>query len=199
MVAHFTTSIIFILVSLYSLSAQSILSNFSVRQAGERLISIDWTTKAGNTCADLRIERMFEDNGFEEVFRFNGICGEADKAQDYMHNDTIFSGGLYAYRINENNGLYSDTLFIQAFTDGLTAVVYPNPADDELYVRFSNPNQRLVAYTICAIDGKCGDSRFQNPDNTAIEIRALAPGAYQLIASTADGKTRIIRFVRKAR
>ena len=80
--------------------AQSILKNISGNQINRNLIEIQWTTKAGNTCSDLRIERSFNAAPFTEVYRFNGICGIADAEQFYSHFDTIQYNGNYAYRIN---------------------------------------------------------------------------------------------------
>jgi hypothetical protein len=191
---------LFLLLSFWGLNgeSQSILNAFSGRQVAPDIIFLEWTTKAGNTCADLRIERSFENGVFEEVYQYNGICGESDKDQDYTHTDSIAQGGRYGYRINENNGDYSDTIFVQAFTDGEVAVVYPNPATDEIYLRFANANQTLVAYTLCGLDGKYKENRLQDSGEEAIQIRDLAPGVYQLIALTSDGKTIALRFVCRA-
>lgn len=193
----------FVFLGIFGLSvqiipAQSILKDFSGKQTSQRTIYLEWTTKAGNMCADLSIERNFEGGAFEEVFQYNGICGESDKDQDYSHTDSIAQGGRYGYRINENNGDYSDTIFVQAFADGAVAIVYPNPADDKIYLRFANANQTLVAYTLCGLDGKCKENRLQDYGEEAIQIRDCAPGVYQLIALTSDGKTITLRFVCRA-
>lgn len=185
-------------ISIQNLHAQSILKAFMAKQIAQNAVYLEWTTKAGNTCAYLGIERSFENGIFEEVYLYNGICGESDKDQDYSHTDSIMKGGRYGYRINENNGDYSDTIFVQAFTDGAVAVVYPNPADDEIYLRFANANQTLVAYTLCGLDGKYKENRLQDSGEEAIQIRDLAPGVYQLIALTSDGKTIALRFVCRA-
>jgi hypothetical protein len=185
-------------VPIQNLHAQSILKAFTARQIAQNAVYLEWTTKAGNTCADLGIERSFENGIFEEVYQYNGICGESDKDQDYSHTDSIMQGGRYGYRINENNGDYSDTIFVQAFTDGEVAVVYPNPAIDNIYLRIANANQTIVAFTLCGLDGKCKENRLQDAGEEAIQIHDLTPGVYQLIALTSDGKTIALRFVRRA-
>jgi hypothetical protein len=178
------------------MQAQSVLKDFSGRQASQQTIYLEWTTKAGNTCADLRIERSFENGEFEEVYQYNGICGETDKDQDYSYVDTIMKGGKYGYRINENNGDYSDTLFVQAFTDGAAVVVYPNPARDFIYLRFSDNN--VVRGDIELIDelGKLHIS-LQNTDlKEGIRVSEIPRGIYTLLLYPISTSVIRMKFVR---
>ena len=62
-------------ISIQNLHAQSILKAFTAKQIAQNAVYLEWTTKAGNTCADLGIERSFENGIFEEVYQYNGICG----------------------------------------------------------------------------------------------------------------------------
>ena len=182
---HFFFLVILVLF-LQNMQAQSILKDFSGRQVSQQTIYLEWTTKAGNTCADLRIERSFENGAFEEVYRYNGICGETDKDQDYSYVDTIMEGGKYGYRINENNGDYSDTLFVQAFTDGAAVVAYPNPTGDWLYFRFTDKYKVPFDYTIYGTDGTIYKSGYNQLPQEAIDLRALGSGLFRIIIYNSD-------------
>ena len=191
---HFVFLGIFYL-SLQNLQAQSILKDFSGRQTSQHTIYLEWTTKAGSTCADLRIERSFESGTFEEVYQYNGICGETDKDKDYTYVDSIMQGGRYGYRINENNGDYSDTLFIQAFTDGSEVVAYPNPAGDWLYLRFMKLNMMPFDYFICGSDGTVYKSGYNQIPHDAIDLRTLDSGIFNLIIYNSVGYIHRISFL----
>lgn len=191
----------FVFLGIFGLSvqiipAQSILKDFSGKQTSQRTIYLEWTTKAGNMCADLSIERNFEGGAFEEVFQYNGICGESDKDQDYSHTDSIAQGGRYGYRINENNGDYSDTIFVQAFADGAVVVAYPNPAYDALNVRFNNFESTITSYTIDGLDGKSLITSSPDASFQTINIGELTPGMHHLTVYTSDRKGYALRFVR---
>jgi hypothetical protein len=185
-----------LVLSVQIIQAQSILKDFSGKQTSQRTIYLEWTTKAGSTCADLSIERSFEGGAFEEVFQYNGICGESDKDQDYSHTDSIAQGGMYGYRINENNGNHSDTLFVQAFTDGAAVVAYPNPARDIIYLRFSDNN--VVAGDLKLIDrqGNVLMSAQNAEFKDGLRTAELPSGIYTLLIYLSNTSVVSVRFVR---
>ena len=188
---------LFLFLSFWGLNgdSQSILNAFSGRQVAPDIIFLEWTTKAGNTCADLRIERSFENGVFEEVYQYNGICGESDKDQDYTHTDSIAQGGRYGYRINENNGDYSDTIFVQVFTDGAEAVVYPNPASDRIYLRFKNDGIVQGSFSIVDHTGNVRMNMNNADLQNGIDIAKLPAGIYELLIYQTGKLLYSLRFV----
>jgi hypothetical protein len=185
---HYIIKIIVSLIFIaQSLDAQSILKDFEGRQVNQFSVYLEWTTRAGNTCADLSIERSFEGGGFEEVYQYNGICGETDKDQDYHHTDSISYAGRFGYRINENNGTYSDTIFIQVFFDGKDIVAYPNPAHERIYLRFAKAANAPFDYLICGIDGTILQRGYGIMPDMAIELASLNSGVYRLICYNSAG------------
>jgi hypothetical protein len=183
------------LVCIQHLPGQSVLKEFNVNQIAPNSVYLQWTTKAGNTCSDLRIERSFEQGVFEEIYQFNGICGESDREQNYTYTDTIVQGGRYGYRINENNGDYSDTLFLQAFTDGADALVYPNPAVNRIYVRFKERVNVPFDFSIYGLDGALVNNGYGLIPGDAIEINTLDAGIYRLKLCNSAGCVFFLRFL----
>jgi hypothetical protein len=169
------------------LNAQSILRDFDGWQLSKNIVYLEWTTRAGNTCADLSIERSFENGAFEEVYQYNGICGETDKDQYYNHTDSISQGGRFGYRINENNGDYSDTIFIQVFIDGRDVVAYPNPAHERIYLRFAKVQNAPFDYIICGIDGSILQRGYGIMPDAAIELATLDSGVFRLLCYNSFG------------
>ena len=168
--------------------AQSILKTISGNQINRNVIEIQWTTKAGNTCSDLRIERSLNAEPYTEVYRFNGICGIADAEQFYSYFDTIQYNGNYAYRINENSGTYSDSIQIQAFTDALEIVIYPNPANAFFSLR-SNTTSKTFRISLLSKDGKFVINAMDIYANEKIPIGALANGHYTLFVEEKDRRS----------
>jgi hypothetical protein len=183
----FLSILALLIIPAQCLYSQSILKDFDGRQLDQRLVYLAWTTKAGSTCADLSIERSFEGGGFAEVYQYNGICGETDKDQDYHHIDSISEGGRYGYRINENNGNYSETIFIQVFTDGMDVVVYPNPSHERIQLRFSNVQNTPFDYLICGIDGSVLQRGYGVMPDEAIDLKTLGSGEFRIVAYNSVG------------
>ncbi|MFN5318028.1 MAG: T9SS type A sorting domain-containing protein [Bacteroidia bacterium] len=192
---HFVFLGIFYL-SLQNLQAQSILKDFSGRQTSQHTIYLEWTTKAGSTCADLSIERSFEGGVFEEVYQYNGICGETDKDQTYSYIDSITQGGMYGYRINENNGDYSDTIFVQAFADGAAVVAYPNPAGDVIYLRFSDYALTKINYMLVNQQGHVLRNVQNEHLQNGISLSTLPAGIYNLIVYQSNNPAISMRVIR---
>lgn len=168
------------------LHAQSILRSFSGRQINLDVIEIAWITKAGNTCSDLRIERSMDEDAFNEVFRFNGICGVADAEQYYTFFDTVSLSGNYAYRINENNGVYSDTINIRVFVDGFEIIAFPNPASENFALRTKIENTNEFMVSIYALDGKIAREKSTVKPGDWISISSLSSGLYTVWVDTND-------------
>ena len=185
-----------LVLSVQIIQAQSILKDFSGKQTSQRTIYLEWTTKAGSTCADLSIERSFESGTFEEVYQYNGICGETDKDQNYIYVDSIAQGGMYGYRINENNGNYSDTLFVQAFTDGAAVVAYPNPARDMIYLRFSDNNVVAGDLKLIDLQGNVLMSAQNAEFKDGLRVAELPLGIYTLLIYLSNTSVVSVRFVR---
>jgi hypothetical protein len=192
---YFIRLLVLLTFSVQCLDAQSILKDFEGRQVNQFSVYLEWSTRAGNTCADLSIERSFEGGGFEEVYQYNGICGETDKDQNYNHTDSISYAGRFGYRINENNGDYSDTIFVQAFTDGAEAVAYPNPSSDRIYLRFKY--DQIVQGSFSIVDNM-GIVRMimNNADlQNGIDIAKLPAGIYELLIYQTGRLLYSLRFV----
>jgi hypothetical protein len=183
---RFLSILLFFLGNHLAFQAQSILKNFSGRQINTDVIGIEWISKAGNTCSDLRIERSLDAGPFYQVFRFNGICGVADAEQFYAFYDTIMQNGTYAYRINENSGVYSDTIEIQAFIDGFELVAFPNPAGEYFTLRTNSGDTNEFVISILSLDGKIVREKSSVKTGDWISITSINSGLYMLLIETKD-------------
>lgn len=77
---------------------------------------------------------------------------------------------------------------------------YPNPVTEELTLLWkNNPHRRITSVSVYTLGGK--RVHYASPlnlqENLVLSFSALAPGMYEIVALTSDGKTEAFKILKK--
>jgi len=67
----------------------------------------------------------------------------------------------------------------------INIILYPNPANDKIYLKMNNSLNNSAQIVICDATGKTVLTQTYNGNETTIDISSLAPGIY-LVQSVSD-------------
>lgn len=145
-------------------------------------VLITWTTSAGFTCEDIKIQSSTDSNQLETIYTYPGICGSEQKAEKYTYlfREVVYNQPNY-FKIDLGSYGVSDILSINIIeVDGLNPKVYPNPATHLSTLIFSNANKEEAIINVYNGSGEiCVPPLSTREDSVKIESLNLdSPGLY---------------------
>ncbi len=111
------------------------------------------------------------------IFFNFGITGAQAGEQTYYWDDVYF-------------GIYTDVNDLK--TNDLNVTVYPNPAEDNLYLRSNTTLNKVAVYNVLGTRVKEYGNELQS-----INVSDLAPGVYFIRFTDANGKPGAYTFIKK--
>ncbi len=118
------------------------------------LVLITWTTSAGFTCEDIKINFGIDSNAQSVVYTYPGICGAENKEEryTYLFRDVVYNQPNY-FQIDLGSFGLSPILSITVISvDGLNPKVYPNPATNNSTLIFPNANQDEASIKVYSVN-----------------------------------------------
>lgn len=177
------------------------LTRFEAKASGLDA-QLSWTTAQEKNNRYFQVERALDGGEFEAVTQVAG-AGTSTTAHAYAHRDA--GAGLRArtayYRLKQvdldGTFAYSEVQAVR-FADVTDAILYPNPATEQLLVRLPASADALTALTVYSALGQqlLHQPVAARPDAT-LDVRRLPAGTYLLRLHTASGKFLTRRFVKQ--
>lgn len=165
--------------------------NFKTDTIVEKEVTLTWEDISDNETAFV-LERYDTGTGWQEITTTN-----ADDTS--FVDNTITEYGDYAYRIkavnSDTSSFYSDSLFVKVSlisgvgdnkSEKSKLSVFPNPAQDRLFLQILNTGDSFVVGSILDITGKTVMNLpvNLNENNVEVNIGNIDEGAYFLLIQT---------------
>lgn len=170
-----------------SMSAQHpILASFVLVQV-DNTVQLTFGVLGGASCNGVEWERAGEDLVFETVGAISGVCGGSEFTEYYsLTDEDPIEGEVSYYRLVLGSQGRSSTVSFQfiALDDGVK--VYPNPAQKEVNVRFSNPSQKNAQLILRNLQGQNVLELNGNSDQWIFDVGLLPEGMYVLSVLSDD-------------
>lgn len=163
---------------------------------------LTWTTAQEKNNRYFQVERALDGDAFEPLKQVAG-AGTTTSPRAYAHLDA--GAGLLGrtayYRLKQvdYDGTYTySTVQAVRFADVTDAILYPNPATEQLLVRLPASAEPLTALTVYSALGQqlLHQPVAARPEAT-LDVRQLPAGTYLLRLHTASGKSLTRRFVKQ--
>ena len=163
---------------------------------------LTWTTAQEKNNRYFQVERALDGSAFEPVQQVAG-AGTTTAPRAYAHLDA--GAGLLArtayYRLKQvdYDGTFAySTVQAVRFADVTDAVLYPNPATEQLLVRLPASADALTALTVySALGQQLLHQPVEARPEATLDVRRLPAGTYLLRLHTASGKSLTRRFVKQ--
>ncbi len=148
------------------------LANFSGNSYKNSAL-LQWTTKIGFSCSDIKIEHSLDSLKFESIYTWPGICGATSQEIDYTYQVPSLATGIYHY-FKLNMGFYGTSSFIKVFVPLAvkTALVVPNPATFESKIVYNLESGESAKIEIYNSHGDTVFSMMETFENN-IELKNL--------------------------
>lgn len=150
------------------------------------------------------------DNGSGGEIEFMGFGGTPPYT--FIIGDSIVASspyeliaGEYSIQVVDENGCYivnnfeiESTVSLESSKFNHSIKLFPNPAENVIYVDFTNLNDQRVDITIIDVYGRAIET-FTNHGQVLfeIDISKLSQGSYQLLVNNKDGYNTRISFVKQ--
>ena len=150
------------------------LLDYAVRE-DKGAILITWTTSAGFTCEDIKINFGIDSNGQTAIYTYPGICGaeSTEEHYTYLFRDVVYNQPNY-FQIDLGSFGVSPILAITLISvDGLNPKVYPNPATNNSTLIYANPNQEEATIHVYTANGTSSIEIITRSDRIVISALGL--------------------------
>jgi hypothetical protein len=155
------------------------LTNFS--GYNDKVVNrLQWTTETELNADKFVVERSIG-NQFFEVIGEVSATGNSTSTQNYAFNDRTFAANTNYYRLKmlDKDGTFSYSKTIEIATNKLNVSIYPNPAQNEVFISGSFPTNAKVS-----ISNLLGQEVLrENLDinrQTAVSLQDISKGIYML-------------------
>lgn len=163
-----------------------ILASFVLVQV-DNTVQLTFGVLGGASCNGVEWERAGEDLVFETVGAISGVCGGSEFTEYYsLTDEEPIEGELSYYRLVLGSQGRSSRVSFQfiALDDGVK--IYPNPAQKEVNVRFSNPSQKNAQLILRNLQGQNVLELSGNSDQWNLDVGILLEGMYILAVLSDD-------------
>lgn len=184
---HRLIAILFISYSFFA-SAQdgdAYMANFSGNTYKKSALLL-WTTKAGFSCSDIKIEHSTDTTSFETIYTWPGICGATTLEIDYTYEVPNLSPGIFHY-FKLNLGFYGTSSIIKIFVplQAKTALVVPHPANIESLLIYNLESGETADISILNSQGIQVYSDLNYRSNTlSLKDLGISKGIYYYTVTT---------------
>lgn len=169
-------------------------------------IQLNWSTASEKDNQSFMIERSEDGINFFTIGEIPGSVS-TEKVQHYYFNDINPNFGINYYRLKQQDLDGKITLFKTISVEAncskdqdVTFSLFPNPADQNLFVDFNLGNNSYITFEICnsmgqtvkTIPNKHFDKGFQK---MSIDVSTLSSGVYYF-KSYPNEKIKVMKFIK---
>lgn len=146
-------------------------------------IRLDWITSFEENNSSFQIERRAE---FEENFKETAQVSATEIPTDrniYDFTDTEVKAGVtYFYRLRQidrdGSYTYSDVVSAKLKIQENSIALFPNPAQDEVFIRLNKPENQSVNLRLFDISGRLVKEKVYSEDLINLSVSELVTGVY---------------------
>jgi len=146
---NFRNTLLFLCLLLFLATARvfgqsnPMLERFSVSKFQIK-VYITWTIVQGSTCDGIKIYRSGNGTDFIEIGKIFGVCGNMAEPQNYDFTDiNPIKNKVNYYRLEFGTGNFSQIVSLMLIdTDYSGYLLYPNPANTQINIHFSNKTKQ---------------------------------------------------------
>ncbi len=189
--------VLFILLG-FGARSQSRIFNFYANPLGDS-IRLNFTITAGNACAGWQILKGSDSLNLQFQYSYPGICGNTSFAENYKWTD--FSPNKTSpnfYRILVPPGDYSNIIRVDlaaSFNDNM--LIYPQPAETELNIAFTNKKNFYYEIKIYDRYGrKMGDGNGTAAERITLNVSSFPLGVYVFYVVDINGNAYRGKFLK---
>jgi len=167
---------------------QSILTRLDARQVNNT-VQVSFTIEAGTSyCLGVLLERSRDGLAFESVGYLPGVCGGSEFEESYtMVDDQLSENGTVYYRLDLGNVGKSDILELDFFRLENSVLVFPNPAERWVQVRFNNLENQSFEFRLISMLGSTVMHFSQNSGyHIVLDVSGLGAGFYHALIHFED-------------
>jgi hypothetical protein len=156
-----------------------------------------WTTEMELNADKFKVERSTENGTFETIGEVKAV-GNSNTQENYAFNDNQFKANRNLYRLKmldkDGSFLYSNT--IEIIANKLSVTIYPNPAQNELFISGNFPINSKVSLSNTLGQEVLNMSLDMN-NQTTVPLRKISQGIYMLnILNEKDAVIHSERFMK---
>lgn len=165
------------------------LLRFDGRKAGQQ-VDLEWETTNEENTAYFDIERSRNGVEFEPIGQVEAVNKPGQ--HQYPFSDLNPFNGLNYYRLKQfdldGKSTYSKVISVLFSNYGESALIYPNPATNRLYIETNYDGTREITLQVYDMSGRqvMHKSIPDSKSKITLDIQSLAPGHYTLQCS--DGR-----------
>lgn len=181
------------------MSSQELLriyTGFEARQLRDR-IQIDFGIIGGASCNGVTLERRSENGQFGVVEIIQGVCGGSEYTEWYRFTDEsplAYQKNIYRLIFGFSQGK-SEEIIIDFIPLEDLLLVYPNPAKDELKLKFENTSKREVNLFIYNSRSEViFESAGLKVSDLSLDVSNYPAGSYYLRVEVGDQYVRTETF-----
>jgi hypothetical protein len=168
---------------------------FDAEITGPAQVQLDWSTNFEASNMRFDVERSTDGQTFLKIGDLPGAGNDPD-GESYQFEDRNVQGDLLYYRLKQVdfNGdfEYSDVVTVQFSATTPEIVLFPQPANQELHLRFQHSGESVPQYQILDFQGRTlleDELLVQHNADYRISLDGLADGLYFLTIRTNAGSS----------
>lgn len=175
------------------------------KQAANHLL--DWKVSCSNTqYATLTLELSADGRNFSSIYSIRETALRCQQPFSYTNINPLKGINYYRLKMVDDNGVvaYSSVVALINASKGLEFVnITPNPvaADGRFKLNIASAEKVKMEIIIADVAGrimvKQSSSLISGFNAIDMNVSNLASGVYQVFGNTADGKTRVLQFVKQ--
>jgi len=141
---------------------------------------LQWATETELNADKFVIERSLENQTFEVIGEVIAV-GNSTSTQNYAFNDRTFGANTHFYRLKmlDKDGTFSYSKTIEIATNKLNVTLYPNPAQNEVFISGSFPANAKVS-VLNMLGQEVVKSNLDPNSQTAVSLQNISKGIYML-------------------
>ncbi len=160
--------------------ADGLLASFSITQSENKVV-INFSIHGGASCDGVILERRLEsDTDYKVAGGISGVCGGSEFEEFYtIVDEAPYFNETNIYRLRLGNQGFSreNSIIVVELVDDYK--IYPQPANDQLFIQFDNPNQEPVSLSIFSLDGKTVlNNVLSNQALISVDVSDFRQGIY---------------------
>lgn len=141
---------------------------------------LQWTTEAELNADKFVVERSIENQTFEVIGEVSAT-GNSTSTRNYAFNDRTFASNTNYYRLKmlDKDGTFSYSKTIEIATNKLNVMIYPNPAQNEVFISGSFPANAKVSISNM-LGQEVLKANLDTNSQTAVSLQNISKGIYML-------------------
>lgn len=190
-------SALFLFFVFFGVHAQSRIIYFKATALGDS-VRLNFTISSGTACAGYNVLKGSDSLNLNPVYVYPGICGNNSSNETYAYTD--FSPNKTTpnfYRILIPPGDYSNTLRVDVAASFSDMIIFPQPTEDILNIKFLNKSYFYYEMKIYDRFGrKMGETNGNSSDRITVNVSGLPIGLYAFMIIDINGNAYRGKFIK---